>query len=497
MAVYPDFYNVKRGQIDSPEYAGEYKIPLIDKEDYGELLKASQKARQDKIAKSEDLFKELNNMKLQPKSVFSNPDMQAEAMNLQKQYQIDDANISAALNGGPYMIRKLESNYYNFANDAKYVDLLRQENAFQQFKKEVDKIKDPNFKKQAYASINAFYAGEPDPVTGKKMKAYDLNVGDYAPIDLEKDISSGLDALKVTTNVTEEREGMIQTFPKTSIDSKKAKDFINIYTANPAVQRNLAARGLGLVNGETGQFELNENGMLWIKNIVDSKSQETVGKGSTRFTTKTYNEMKTRPSTGMVTDDIAKGSILSEEQLRREGDQNVNRKINKFDEEIFRTNVNLKLKDPTFRKQMIDQGLMKEDGTFTEEYNKVIEVYKKKGTGEEIKQYKNAPKASSSSSSAQNKEAKGREVLKSAFIDKGLDLINVGGINLQKMVNYEVKKTQSGKYYLIVGGNTDNPIQLIEGTHYRKRSSGSGEGSAKTSAPASGTKKIKTAADIN
>ncbi|HNG68538.1 MAG TPA: hypothetical protein PLP63_06320 [Saprospiraceae bacterium] len=471
MAVYPELYKVERGQIDSPDYAGEYKIPLIDKEDYDELLKASHKVREDRVAKSENLFKELNNMKLQPKAMFSSPDLQVEAMNLQKLHGIDDANVSAAMNGGPYMMRRLEANYYNYANDAKYADLVRQETAFQQFKKEADKIKDPNFRKQAYASINAFMSGEPDPITGKKISAYDLNIGDFAAMDLEKDISNGLEPLKTTTNVTEERDGYIQTYPKTSIDSKKAQEFIDVYTSNPAVQRNLAARGLGLVNGENGKFELNENGMTWIKNIVDSKSQPTQGKAGIRFNTKTYNDHLKNVDTGLVTDDIAKGSGKVSETLTKEGDQNVRREKTVFDEQLFRDSVALKLKDPAFRKQMIDQGLMKEDGTYTEEFDKAISVYKRKGEGEKIKQYKNAPKATTSGRSG---GSNGMANIKSAFDEEGLEFIKVGGVDLSKKVNYRViKSSSSGKYYLRVGSTSDNDIPLKEGVNFRRKGASS------------------------
>lgn len=472
MAVYPELYKVERGQIDSPEYAGEYKIPLIDKEDYDELLKASHKVREDRVAKSENLFKELNNMKLQPKAMFSSPDLQAEALNLQKLHGVDDANISAAMNGGPYMMRRLESNYYNYANDAKYADLVRQETAFQYFKKEADKIKDPNFRKQAYASINAFMSGEPDPITGKKVSAYDLNIGDFAAMDLEKDITNGLEPLKTTTNVTEERDGYIQTYPKTSIDSKKAQEFINVYTSNPAVQRNLAARGLGLVNGETGQFELNENGMTWIKNIVDSKSQPTQGKTGIKFNTKGYNDHLKNVDTGLVTDDIAKGSGKTSETLTKEGNQNVRREKTVFDEQLFRDSVSLKLNDPAFRKQMIDQGLMKEDGTYTEEFDKVISVYKRKGEGEKIKQYKNAPKATSGRSGGSN----GMANIKSAFDEEGLEFIKVGGIDLSKKVNYRViKSSSSGTYYLRIGSTSDNDIPLKEGVNFRRKKGASNQ----------------------
>lgn len=472
MAVYPELYKVDRGQIDSPEYAGEYKIPLIDKEDYDELLKASHKAREDRINKAENTFKELNNMKLHPKDMFSSPDLQAEADNLRKMHGIDDANVSAAMNGGPYMMRRLEANYYNYANDAKYADLVRQESAFQHFKKEADKIKDPNFRKQAYASINAFMAGEPDPVTGKKLTAYDMNIGDYTTMDLEKDIANGLEPLKVTTNVTEEKDGYIQTYPKTTIDPAKSAAFIDVYTSNPAVQMNLTARGLGYVDGETGKFTINENGMTWIKNIVDSKSQPTIGKAGIRYNTKTYNEHLTHVNTGMVTDDIAKGSGKISETLTKEGDQNVRREKTVFDEQLFRDSVALKLKDPEFRKQMIAQGLMKEDGTYTEEFDKVISVYKRKGEGEKIKQYKNAPKATAGGKGG----GSGPANIRAAFDEEGLEFIKVGGVDLTKKVNYRVIKTSSGKYYLRVGSSTENDILLKEGVNFKRK--GGSQGSA-------------------
>ena len=163
----------------------------------------------------------------------------------------------------------------------------------------------------------------------------------------------------------------------------------------------------------------------------------------------------------------AKGSGKVSETLTKEGDQNVRREKTVFDEQLFRDSVALKLKDPAFRKQMIDQGLMKEDGTYTEEFDKAISVYKRKGEGEKIKQYKNAPKATTSGRSG---GSNGMANIKSAFDEEGLEFIKVGGVDLSKKVNYRViKSSSSGKYYLRVGSTSDNDIPLKEGVNFRRK----------------------------
>ena len=470
MAFYPDYYDVKRGDLTNPDYATDYDIPLVDKEDYDKLIEQSHKVRQDKIAKAEDNYKKINTIKKQdkPGMVFSSPDLQKRYQDLQESMGITDANYSAAINGGSYMMRKLEAAHANLSNSQQYWDIFKEDQMYREFKKNADKIEDPNLKRQAYASMAAFELGEPDPATGKRLQAKDLNLGDYVSVDLEKDISNGLKSLLVPGEVTKDKGGYQEVVKVMKIDKPKATDWFNAYMSTPAIQRNLVARGLGLNSvDETGKshFALNETGQRWMENLLEVKTTPIEDVQSIKFNTKEFNSMGSKAG-GFVLDDLATASTTKQDNIIRQGDQNVLKYNYSFDEDMFYKQVNLKLQDPDFRKKMIDQGFINEKGDFTDSFKNVVDVYKKKGSREEVKSYKNAPSPRSSSKGGGKGSGDGEARIRSAFKEAGLDYIGVGGLDLSKKVNYRVVKS-GGKYYLRVGASDNNDIPLSDGKNYK------------------------------
>lgn len=474
MAYFPEYHNVDRGTLTNPEYIGDYEVPLVTKEDYEDLLKASEQARQQKVTKAEDTYKKLNNVKDQnkPGVVFSSPNLQKRFKDLQESFGINDAAYSAALNGDPYIMRKLESAYSSLSNSAEYWNMYKEDQYYKGFKKQIDDIKDPAMKSQAYASMVAYETGEPDPVTGKVLTAYDLNPGHYLPLDLEKDINEGLKTLMVPKEVTQEKDGYIQTVKQISLDKEKAKEWFTGYLSNPAVQRNLTAKGLGLNHKQedgSNPFMLNENGQRWMANIIDSKTTPIDDVQSVKFNTKVYNERDSKAG-GFILDDLAGASTIKTDYIERQGDQNVHKYKFTLDENLFYDQVNLKMKDPDFRKQMLEQGFIDESNTFTPAFKEALDVYKKKLTREEIKGHKNAPQARASSGGRKGSGSNGAANIKSAFEEAGLEYKGVGGIDLSKKVNYRVFQS-NGKWWLRVGESDKNDRLLEEGKNYTVKKS--------------------------
>ena len=410
MAVFPEYYKVDRGELTNPDYAGEYDTPLVTKEDYDDLLNQSHQARQNKIAKGEDNYKKLNQVKQQhkPGMIFSSPNLQKRFQDLQESLGINDAAYSAVLNGDPYVMRKLESAYASLSNNAEYWNLYKEDQYYNNFKKEADKIKDPNMKSQAYAAMAAYETGEPDPATGEVLTAYDLNPGHYATLDLEKDIDGGLKNLMVTEEVVEDKGGYQQTVKQSRLDNEKAKQWFEVYMSNPAVQRNLISKGLGLIGkDESGKkdFQLNENGQAWMNNILGSKITPIRDVQGIKFNTKVYNESGSK-SGGFILDDIAKSSTTTDQVIEKQGDQNVRVDKITFDQDLFYKQLNIKMKDPVFRQKMLDQGFIDDAGNFTESVNTALDVYFKKLNKKEIKGHKNAPQPKTGSGKGRGGGAK-------------------------------------------------------------------------------------------
>ena len=465
MPFYPDLHDVTRGNIGKPEYAGEYKIPLLDTNDFDKLVQASHTARQEKIKTGEDNFKELQ--KLQPNNknfgFFTLPSLIEENNRLLDAQGVNDANYNAAANGDPFIMRKLQAGMMKHSNSIEFQKLAAQQSYFNQFSKDAEKITDPNLKNQAFASIAAAMAGEPDPATGVIMKPTDFNIGNFAPMNLEKSLADGLEALKVKNEVVTDRGGFQAVELKSTLPSKAAEEFITAYTKNPAVQRNLTARGFGL--NQPDGFHLNESGQAWIKNILDAQTNSTNDVKSIKFNTKEYNTQGTRIDAGLLLDDLANASIISVDENVQNGNQIERRRNYKFDGDAFMKGIGLKLSDPVFRKKLVEDGYMKEDGTYTDKMKEAREYYENKANHSEIKATKNVPKASSSSAA---KGSNGRQRVKDIFTRAGIIMKDgaLAGLDLTKKVNYTIIKGDSGKYYLRVGETDKNDRELKPGVDY-------------------------------
>lgn len=510
MPFYPDLHEVTRGNISKPDYAGDYKIPLLDSNDFDKLVQASHTARQEKIQKGEDSFKELQ--KLQTNSnknfgFFTLPSLIQENNRLLDAQGINDANYTAAANGDPYIMRKLQSGMMKHSNSVEFQKLAAEQNYFNGFVKEAEKIKDPNFKAQAYASISSAIAGEPDPATGVVMKATDFNIGHFAPMDLDKSIGDGLEALKTKNEVITDKGGLQAVEQKSILDGKAAEDFINAYTKNPAVQRNLIARGLGL--NQPDGFHLNEDGQAWIKNIVDAKTNSINDVKSIKFNTKEYNTSGSRVGSGLLLDDIANNNIRFEDVNVPNGNQIERKRKYRFDGDNFMKEIGLKLSDPIFRKRLVDEGYMKEDGTFTDKMKEARDLYDNRAKHEEIKATKNQPKAGGSSSSIANKKADGKKRAMEAGRSAGIILKDaaLAGLALEKMSNLRVLSNGKGGYKLRHGDTDKNDRTLRPGIDYdvapidpnKVNGPAAPKANNKAAAPAKAAepaKKRKTAADI-
>jgi hypothetical protein len=467
MPFYPDLHDVSRGNIGKPEYAGEYKIPLLDTNDFDKLVQASHTARQDKIKRGEDSFKELQ--KLQPNGknfgFFTLPSLIEENNRLLDAQGVNDANYNAAANGDPFIMRKLQAGMMKHSNSIEFQKLAAQQSYFNQFAKDAEKITDPNLKNQAFASIAAAMAGEPDPATEVIMKPTDFNIGNFAPMDLEKSLSDGLAAIKVKNESVNDLGGMQAIELKSTLDPTAAKEFITAYTKNPAVQRNLAARGYGL-NHPDG-FHLNEDGQAWIKNILDAQTKSVNDVKSIRFNTKEFNTQGSRVDAGLPLDDIANTSIDAVPGLVQHGNQMAREMNYSFNEDTFMKGIGLKLSDPVFRKKLVDDGYMKEDGTYTDKMKQAREYYSQQLKDHKILSTKNIPKASSSSSAA--KGSNGRQRVKDTFAKAGIIMREeaLAGLDLSKKVNYTIVPGDTpGKYYLRVGETDKNDRLLKPGVDY-------------------------------
>lgn len=469
--TYPNFYDVKRGEITSPEYAGEYSVPLIEREDYADLVKLSHAARQEKIKNGEDTFKQLSQQKPNNSGFgfLTLPDLIDQNNKLLDYNGVNDAAYASAINGDTVAMKNLQKGMLQHSRSPEFLNIASQQQYFNEFSKQAEKIKDPNLKSQAFASIAAALTGEPDPTTGMVMKAKDFNIGHFAPMDLDKSIGDGLNALKTKNEQVVPGDGLHTVEEKSVINPEAGQQFIDAFTSNPAVQRNLTARGLGMthVNGDKIEFELNEKGQKWIENILEAQTKPTTDIKSIKFNTKEFNTKGTRINQGLILDDLANASILTSDKNSTEGNQIVRRREHTFDEDLYRKNVGLKMTtDPAFRKAMLDQGFISEDGSFTKTFNETIDIYKKKSTKSEIEASKNMPKSGSASKSKSN-YSNGLKNLKSAFEENGLELINVGGIDPTKKVNYRIIKGAGGKIFLRTGEGDKNDRELKEGVNFK------------------------------
>ena len=498
MPIYPNFYDTQRGDIGKPEYAGDYSIPLLERQDYEQLTKMSHDARAQKIKDGENTFKNLNNLKGTKNNFgfFTLPSLIAENDKLLEAKGINDANYNAAINGDPFMMRKLQAGMLNHGNSVEFLNLASQQQYFNDFTKQAATIKDPNFKSQAYASIAAAIAGEPDPTTGKIMKPTDFNIGQFQPMDLEKSIKAGLDELTIKNEKVTDHDGF-QTIDKESVlPDDKVAEFVTRYTSNPAVQRNLTARGLGMnqvdANGNS-TFVPNENGKKWISDIIDTHKKSTTDIQSLKFNTKEFNTKGGRYSGGIL-DSIANQSIISEDTLTTEGNQVVRRTNHRFDTESFRHAVKREMVvNPELRKRILDSKLIDENGEFTDAFKEVEAEYVKKGNYSHINSSKNLPRASVGS-----KGVDGGAKIKGAFNEAGLDYINVGGLDLSKKVNYRViaSKEHPGKYKLRVGESDKNDIPLKEGVNYRLKAPAAGSINGPAAPPANNKGAAPTAKPV-
>ena len=467
----PGYYDVKRGDISDANFEGSYEIPLAKFDNFEQLVDTDIKSRQKQIEDAEKNYESLNKVKAAKTIDFGSPELNQRYQELLTKHQLDDKSHKAALNGNPYLMRKMQMDYATMANTSQFRDLMMEKTQAEQFEKEALKIKDPYMKKMALASVYAYKTGGSDPVLNKKVKASDLNLADYVPMDIEKSFTDGFGKMISYKEEIRDQDGYKVQVKVPVVDPAAAQKYAEAYSNSPAVQRNMIARGLGeMVPDETGvsKFHLNEYGQNMFKLMMDSKLKgEDIQ--ALRYNTKTYNEMQTNVSTGMITDDIAKMSITSSDGIDREGGLNVVRRNNQFNDKVFDTNFELRMINPEFKAKAKEQGLIDENGNKTTIYDQVKETYKNTLSNSKIVNSKNIPSASKGRSGGSSSKNQALSNVMEAYESKGLKFIKVPAGMAVTNVDYKVMES-NGKYYLNKGTG-ENLIPLEEGKDYTKTGS--------------------------
>lgn len=465
------YYDVDRGNISKANYYGNFDLPILesDKKVMNELSDNGLSSRElmSQIKSADNIFKEMQNNR--NKGTFLTiPRLIDADQKLRERMGIIDKDYSAAINAGNQGIIELQRRAREYASSKQFSDIYKEQAYFNRFKNDIGKLKDANLKSIAMASAIALETGNNDPITGEAIKsAYDLNIGEYEPVDVDKRISDGLDRLVVQNVDVSDNGSFRQIDTKKSIDKKAASDFFDIMLNDKAMQRNIAARGYGkytFAQDGNKYFALTPEGEQWMQGMLDAKTQVQDVRTSIQNKPISKSSSAIVKTGGMdVTNDIALKSFKEEDKAGSEGGKWIVRRNRKFNKDQFDNAISISINDPQRKAQLVSEGLITETGEKGSNYDKVVSFFENQNSSEIIKQA-NPARASGNRRGVENKA---ENLIRGTMATKGLIFKKVPDDLQLTSAGYEIRK--SGDDWEIKAGNSEEHgiwRKLKRGVHY-------------------------------